>query len=327
MDHKTWMIIINPSAGGGRTALLWPRISNFFIKAGLQFECVFTTHKFHAVSLTVEAIHDGARNIIVIGGDGTIHEVVNGIFFQKDVPTREITLGLIPIGTGNDLIHTYDIPADYMEAAKTLLKGRSVITDVGKVTFQDYGVERTRFFANVAGFGLDAAVIRHYERSIEEKRRRGEGRYLRSLLRQFLLYRAKNLRVLVDDRPIYDGPVLTGDVGIGKYIGSGMIALPLAVADDGLFDVTLVGNMSKLAIGLRIKDFVKGNVYAFKESIHARGSKVEVYPNSTNGGYLETDGEPMGTPPFVFTILPGSLNLIVGESFVASTGTATSAES
>ena len=170
MDHKTWMIIINPSAGGGRTALLWPRISNFFIKAGLQFECVFTTHKFHAVSLTVEAIHDGARNITVIGGDGTIHEVMNGIFFQKDVPTREITLGLIPIGTGNDLIHTYDIPADYMEAAKTLLKGRSVITDVGKVTFQDYGVERTRFFANVAGFGLDAAVIRHYERSIEENR-------------------------------------------------------------------------------------------------------------------------------------------------------------
>lgn len=214
-----------------------------------------------------------------------------------------------------------------MEAAKTLLKGRSVITDIGKVTFQDYGVERTRFFANVAGFGLDAAVILHYERSLEGNRKRGEGQYLKSLLRQFLLYRSKSLRVLVDDKLIYDGPVLTGDVGIGKYIGSGMVALPLAIADDGLFDITLVGNMSKLAIALRIKDYVKGNVYSFKESIHARGSKVEVYPNSSNGGHLETDGEPMGTPPFIFTILPGSLNLIVGEGFVASSGTSTSTES
>jgi len=106
-----------------------------------------------------------------------------------------------------------------------------------------------------------------------------------------------------------------------------MKALPLAIPDDGLFDITLVGPMNKVSLGLRIKDFIAGEVYTFKESLHGRGKTVEILPNSKNSGFLETDGEPMGTPPYLFKIIPASLRLIVGDDFVPSVKNETEPES
>ncbi len=316
MTSTPWMIILNPIAGGGKTAVMWPRISNFFLEHNLNFECVFTKHKYHAVTITIEAIREGIRHFIVIGGDGTFHEVINGIFYQQDVPTDSITMGIIPIGTGNDMVSSYQIPTDYEKAMETIIKGKSILTDVGWVSFQDFGIERTRYFSNAAGMGLDAAVIRHYEKIVEMGNKRGKAQYLNSLLHQFLFYRCKDLRILIDGQMFYEGPVLTCSVGIGKFIGSGMKALPLAIPDDGLFDVTLVGPMNKASLALRIKHFIAGEVYSFKESLHGRGKTVEILPNSKNTGFLETDGEPMGTPPYMFKIIPSSLRLLVGEDFV-----------
>ena len=316
MPSNRWMIILNPIAGGGKTALMWPRISNFFLEKNIVFECVFTKHKYHAVTITIEAIREGIRNFIVIGGDGTFHEVINGIFYQQDVPTQSITLGIVPIGTGNDFVYAYKIPTDYVKAMETIIEQHTVLTDVGWVSFQDFGIERSRYFANAAGMGLDAAVIRHYEKVVEQDNKRGKTQYLNSLLHQFLFYRPKDLRVLIDGNVINARPKLTSSKGMGICIGSGMKALPLSIPDDGLFDVTLVGPLNKISLALRIRDFIEGKVYSFKEAHHGRGKTVEVLPNSKNTTFLETDGELMGTPPFVFRILPGSLRLIAGKDFV-----------
>ncbi|MDD4920592.1 MAG: diacylglycerol kinase family lipid kinase [Bacteroidales bacterium] len=316
MSLTKWMIILNPVAGGGKTALLWPHISKYFRERDFSFECVFTRHKYHAVTMTIEAIREGFRNFIVIGGDGTYHEVINGIFYQQDVPTRDITVGIIPIGTGNDLISAYRIPSDYEQAMDTIFQHNSVLTDIGWVSFQDYGIERSRFFANAAGMGLDAAVIRRYEKVVEQNNRRGNSLYLQSLLHQFLMYRPKDLRVLVDGNVFFEGPVLTCSIGIGICIGSGMKALPLSIPDDGLFDITLVTTMNKVALALRIKDFINGHVYNFKEAMHGRGRTIEVLPNSKQTTGLETDGELMGAPPYLFKIIPSSIRILAGRDFV-----------
>jgi len=316
MSLAKWMIILNPVAGGGKTALLWPHVSKYLHERDLSFDCVFTKHKYHAVTITIEAIREGFRHFIVIGGDGTFHEVVNGIFYQQDVPTQDMTVGIIPIGTGNDLVSTYRIPSDYELAMETIIQENSILTDIGWVSFQDYGIERSRFFANAAGMGLDAAVIRRYEKVVEQNKRRGHSLYLKSLLHQFLLYQSKDLRVLVDGNVFYEGPVLTFSIGIGTYIGSGMKALPLAIPDDGLFDITLVRPMNKVALALRIKDFIAGNVYSYKESMHGRGRTIEVLPNSKQTTGLETDGELMGAPPYMFKLIPSSLRIIAGKDFV-----------
>lgn len=316
MSSKRWMIILNPVAGGGRTAVMWPHISKFFISHGIRFECVFTKHKYHAVTLALEAVREGFTNILVIGGDGTLHEVVNGVFYQQDIPTQDITIGVIPIGTGNDFVRAYHIPTDYEQALEGIIHNRPILTDVGVVSFQDFGIERTRYFVNAAGMGLDAAVIKHYEKKISLNNGRRKPQYLTSLLNQFLLYRSANLRVLIDGHKFYEGPVLTCSVGIGTCIGNGMKALPLAIPDDGLFDITLVEPMPKVTLAARIKDFIEGRVYTYDESHHGRGKNIEVLPAGKRSTFLETDGELMGTPPYSFNILPHSLRLIAGAAFV-----------
>lgn len=316
MSLTQWLIILNPVAGGGKTARMWPHISKYFLERDFIFECVFTKHKNHAVTIVIEAIREGFRKFIVIGGDGTLHKVINGIFFQQDVPTSDITIGVIPIGTGNDTVSPYGIPLEYRQAMDIICNNKSVLTDVGTVTFQDYGVERKRFFINSAGLGLDAEVVRHYEKVVEQHHDRGKSLYLQSLLNTFMFYRSKDYRILLDGEVFYEGPVLTLNIGIGTTIGSGMKALPLAIPDDGLFDITLVTSMSKLSLALKIKDFINGKVYSFKEAMHGRGRTVEVLPNSKQATGLETDGELMGSPPYVFNIIPSSIRIFAGESFV-----------
>ncbi|MFY9115517.1 MAG: diacylglycerol kinase family protein [Bacteroidales bacterium] len=318
MSSTRWMIILNPVAGGGRTAVMWPHISKHFTDHGIHFACAFTRHKYHAVTLALEAVREGFRNLLVIGGDGTLHEVVNGVFYQQDVPTAEITVGIIPIGTGNDFVRAYHIPTDYEQALETITHNRPVLTDVGLATFQDFGIERTRFFVNAAGMGLDAAVIRHYEKRMALSNGKKKPQYLTSLLSQFLLYRSADLRLMIDGNKFYEGPVLTCSIGIGVSIGNGMKALPLSIPDDGLFDVTLVEPMSKILLAARIKDFIEGRVYSFKEAHHGRGKHIEIFPAGKKGTFLETDGELMGTPPYTFRILPKSLQLIPGTAFVPS---------
>ena len=89
-----WMVIVNPKAGSGRGLKDWPIISNQMYSSGLHFTCLFTEHKYHATELTVKAINDGYRDIVAVGGDGTIHEVVNGIFIQKRFPQQQFHLPL-----------------------------------------------------------------------------------------------------------------------------------------------------------------------------------------------------------------------------------------
>ena len=135
MKNQRWIVIVNPKAGSGRGLKDWPIISNQMYNSGLDFTCLFTEHKYHAVELTVKAINDGFRNIVAVGGDGTIHEVVNGIFIQKVVPTTDISLAVIPAGTGNDWIRMYGISKTYSEAVRSLVEKRTILQDVANVYF------------------------------------------------------------------------------------------------------------------------------------------------------------------------------------------------
>lgn len=317
MPTSKWIVIINPLARGGLSSELWPAISNQLVKEDIDFDCAFTTHKYHAISLGMQYIAAGYRKFIVVGGDGTIHEVVNAIFYQTEVPSTDITLAVIPIGSGNDFIKVYDIPNDYQDAISIIADPRPILTDVGKVTFHELGVERARYIANVAGIGLDASVVKYYEHLCEKGHLRTGRLYMVCLIRTFLFYVNKMLSITVDGTQVFKGPLITGNVGIGRYIGGGMLALPLSVPDDGLFDLTLVPKVSKFKMARKIQSFTKGRGYVEKFAQHVRGKSVTITANNVRGGggFLEIDGESMGTPPYTFTILPHSLKLLVGPKF------------
>ncbi|MCQ2116859.1 MAG: diacylglycerol kinase family lipid kinase [Bacteroidales bacterium] len=312
MEEPRWMVIVNPKAGSGRGLKDWPAISNRMYASGLNFTCLFTEHKYHAIELTVKAINDGFRHIVAIGGDGTVHEVVNGIFIQKAVPTTDIYLAVIPTGTGNDWIRMFGISKTYSEAVESLVERKTVIQDVAKVGFYETMVDHIRYMANVAGLGYDAIVNLKYNK-LKDNGKYGKWLYIRSTLSTFATYRSKHFRIYADGKLFYDGPVFSGAVGIGKYNGGGMKQTPQAKVDDGLMDLTIIRKMSKLKIIRNFRLLYSGSIYDVPDVLFTQAKKIEIETNPSTR--IEIDGEAVGESPFTFELVPGSIRVVIGPHF------------
>ena len=313
MTTEKWMVIVNPKAGSGRGLKDWPVISNQMYNSGLRFTCVFTEHKFHAIELTVKAIKDGFRHIVAVGGDGTIHEVVNGIFIQKEVPTTDIFLAVIPAGTGNDWIRMYGISSTYSEAVDALVQKRTVLQDVGRVEFFETRVPHVRYMANVAGLGFDAVVNLKYN-NLKDQGKYGKSLYLRSTLSTFLKYTSKHFEIKADGEPFYKGMVFSGAVGIGKFNGGGMQQTPNAAVDDGLMDLTIITHMSKIKVLRNFNMLFSGKIYSLPSVLFRQCKTIEINTNPETR--IEIDGEAVGTSPFRFELVPKSIRVVVGHSYI-----------
>ena len=127
-----WFVIVNPVAGKGLGLTDWPVISKLLRDNSIAFDFAFTEHRFHAIELSVEAVNNGYRRLIVVGGDGTLNEVVNGLFIQKAVPQTDVLLSVIAVGTGNDWVRMFGIPRTYTDSIKSIVAGHSFLQDVGK---------------------------------------------------------------------------------------------------------------------------------------------------------------------------------------------------
>ena len=312
IQQIAWMVIVNPKAGRGRGLTDWPVISNQMNRAGILFTCVFTEHKYHAVELTVKALQDGYRRLVAVGGDGTVHEVVNGIFHQKEVAPSEVTLSVIPTGTGNDWVRMFGIPHTYNEAVQAMVEYKTVLQDIGRVSFVETRIPHIRYMANVSGLGFDAMVNRKYN-NLRDEGRMNRWLYLRSTFQVLLHYRATHFKVWVDEALFFEGKVFSATVGIGKYNGGGMIQMPYAEVNDGLMDLTLICKASKLWMIRHFKHLFDGKIYQYPKVKHAQGAliRIESYP----AGPIEIDGEALGYAPFSFEVLPRSLQVVVGRKY------------
>lgn len=307
-----WMVIVNPKAGSGAGLRDWPVISNQMSNQGIPFACMFTEHKYHAVELTVKAIRDGFRRIVAVGGDGTVNEIVNGIFIQQCVPTTDVSLAVIPTGTGNDWMRMYGIPKTYSDAVQSLLNHYTVLQDVGLITYYETRVQHRRYMANVAGMGFDAMVNRRFNR-LKDEGKWNKRLYIRSTLNELFVYRARHFRVTVDGRVLFDDAVFSATVGIGKYNGGGMIPMPNAVVDDGLFDITVIKRINIWNVLWHFPKLYNGKLYNYSKVVAAQGRHIviDVQPESP----IEIDGEAMGYSAFTFELVPRSIRVVVGRDF------------
>lgn len=312
MVETTWLVIVNPKAGSGKGLKDWPIISNQMYNSGLKFTCVFTEHKYHAIELTVKAINDGYRNILAVGGDGTVHEVVNGIFIQKVVPTTDICLAVIPTGTGNDWIRMYGISKTYSEAVSALVKKRTIIQDVSKINYYETRVKHTRYMANVAGLGFDAVVNLKYN-NLKAEGKYSKSLYLRSTFNTLLGYKSNYFEIKADGEDFFKGMVFSGAVGIGKFNGGGMQQTPNATINDGLMDLTIIKKMSKLKVITNFKKLYSGKIYSLPKVLFKQCKTIQITTNPETR--IEIDGEAVGSSPFEFTLVPNSICVVVGDSF------------
>ena len=311
-EKTSWMVIVNPKAGLGHGLKDWPIISNQLNRSGVEFSCVFTERKYHAVELTVKAINDGYRKIVVIGGDGTVNEVVNGIFIQKIVPTTNIMLAVVPAGTGNDWVRMYGIPKAYSEAVKAIVAGRTILQDVGLISYQETMITHKRYMANVAGIGFDAAVNRRFNK-LKDEGKSGKFLYLTSTLKALFKYRPKRFKIVIDGKEFFDTDMFSATIGIGKYNGGGMLHMPMAVVDDGLFDITVIKRIAKLSVVWNFKKLYNGHIYKHPKVIASQAKCIEIesYPES----FIEVDGEALGYSPFIFELVPRSICVVVGDKY------------
>lgn len=311
-EHR-WFAVVNPVAGEGKGLTDWPIISKLLRDNNIAFDFAFTEKKFHAIELTVEAINKGYRNIIIVGGDGTIHEVVNGVFIQKQAQTTDILLSVIAVGTGNDWIRMFGIPRKYTEAIRSIVEGHFFLQDVGKVSFYESNYSQQRYMANVAGIGFDACVNKKYNQ-LKDEGRKSKRLYIWSTLKAIFKYKSTNVNVIIDNEKVVDEPVYSATIAIGKYNGGGMQQTPDAIADDGLFDVTVIRKIGKLGVLRNFKSLYNGRIYKIPKISLNRGRTIEV--DSTPGISIEIDGEALGYSPFKFEMIDKAIKVVVAERFL-----------
>lgn len=308
-----WFVVVNPASGSGKGLTDYPLISKLLRDNGIRHETVFTEHKHHATELTVSAIESGYRYIIVVGGDGTLHEVVNGVFIQKRVDSSEITIAMISTGTGNDWIRMFGIPTRYSEAIRAIKEGYTFLQDVGEVSYEESKVRQVRYMANVAGLGFDAAVIKRTLTS-KAKGYLGKSGYLWCLARSFFSHKAAGTKVWVDDKLIYNNLLFSIAIGIGKFNGGGIQQLPVAVADDGLLDITMIRPVHWWHVIFRLRRLFNGTIYSIGHVIHAQGKRVRI--ESSPETSLEIDGELYGYTPVELQVMPREVRVVVNKSFI-----------
>lgn len=308
-----WFVIVNPVAGSGRGLIDFPQISRLLRNDDIRHDAVFTEHKHHATELTVTAANQGYRRIIVIGGDGTLNEVVNGLFIQKAVEPREMLLAVIAVGTGNDWVRTFGIPQHYSEAIRAIREGRSFLQDVGTVTYTESHYTQTRYMANVAGLGFDAYVISTFNH-LKMKGYKGGWMYLYSILKSYFRYKSSGARIWVDDKVVFNDLMFSLAIGICKYNGGGVQQLPNALADDGLLDLTIIRPVHWWHIVFRLKKLFNGDIYQIGHVIHAQGRKVKI--EAAPLIQLEADGELMGGTPVEVNIRQRAIRVVVTREFL-----------
>ena len=308
----TWYVIVNPVAGFGRGLGDLPLITKLIRENDIPHELVFSQHKHHETELTVQAVNEGYRHIIVIGGDGTLHEVINGLFIQKSAPVEDVTVAVIPVGTGNDWIRMYGIPTRYSEAIRAIREGYTLLQDVGEVHYEESHYAQVRYMANVAGAGFDPTVIKIYEH-YKAKGRRGRHLYAEGSVRSFFRYKSTGVKVWIDGEQVHNDLLFSAAIGIGKYNGGGTQQLPLAIADDGLFDLTLYRPMHWWQILFRLRRLFNGDIYSIGHVAHYRGRHIRI--ESSPEIMVEVDGELLGGTPLEFKIHPRCVRVVVNKDY------------
>lgn len=301
---KEWIVIVNPTAGHGIAQEMWKEIEQELRKNSFNIQFCFTEKGGKTIAITKNLIEKGFDNIIVIGGDGTMNEVANGIMLQQRVPSQEINLGIIPIGTGNDWIRTMEIPNNISKAIEIIKKGDIVYQDVGWATYHTNSQEEKRFFINTAGTGLDSIVV---EKTNQQKNRAKSSAvaYMTNLLKAFYKYKPIHVDIEIDNGIKLSGDMLNFAIGIGRYNGGGMLPFPNANPTNGLFEGMFTSNMSKLKMIYSFKKLFKGNLDTVKEVQYFKAKHITV--KSSESIFLETDGETLGYDPFSFGICPKAL--------------------
>lgn len=307
-DQSEWLVIVNPNAGNGKGGKDWNKIASALSNNRIPHSVAFTEKKGHAIDLSARGIAEGYRKIISVGGDGTLNEVVNGVFSTDVCRTTDVSLSMIPVGTGNDWGRMFGIPHDYNEAVKIIRNSDTLLQDVGLLTYHNGSEKLNRYFINIAGLGFESVVVTKTNRQ-KDKGHGGKLIYFYNLLTSLMAYRNTPLHIIIDGET-KRSEAFSVNVGNGRYCGGGMMQTPNALPDDGLLDLTIINNMGRFEIIRNLKILYDGTILSHPKIDGYKCKNIKIFSDSEI--YAEADGESLGHTPLEFNIIPLSLRIVYG---------------
>ena len=297
------VFLVNPASAAGSTGKRWPELAHHAAAAGLSGDTLLSERPGELGELARGAVANGATLLVIVGGDGTVNEVVNGIADLEDPPE----VAIIPRGTGWDFVRTFGIPRKVEDAVEIALRGETRLVDLGRVTYRAWdGSAAEAVFANVASAGMSGAIAQRANETT--KALGGKVSYLLATLAVFARWTPGELRLTVDGESraarMYDVIVANG-----RYFGGGMEICPDAKTDDGLFDVLTIGDLTRRELLVTMPKTYRGSHLPHPKAELLRGRVVTV--DSDEPVPVELDGEQPGTTPVTFEALPARLHLRV----------------
>ena len=320
---RIWFSVVNIYAASKTASERWKEAEALLRSKGIEYHGNRTGRSGNAMEITFDACMAGYRMFLAVGGDGTVHDVLNGIGSYIDwknetgteISFSDFTLAVIPMGSGNDWIKSTGVPKDVCKAVETLENPAVSRQDVVRVSIID---ERNNplsvtYMVNVGGVGIDARIC---ERVNAQKSRgkRGKILYITSLLYAIRHRKPAMAKVIADGQVVFDGAYLSIAFGVGKYSGGGMRQTPEAVLDDGLLDMTIIPDLPMRRIACEAPRLFTGSFLKVPELIAAKSRSITVCPYDMSCAEpAEVDGEVVGKVPVRFDVLDSQINIVVGR--------------
>lgn len=299
------VFVVNPASANGSTGRRWPEMAQVAATAGLVGDAFVTEGPGEAAQLAQRACEDGAGLVVAVGGDGTVNEVVNGL--MRASPERRAALAVVPRGTGMDFARSFGISRDVGGAIAVAHDGALRTLDVGHAAYVAWdGSPREQYFAGFGSAGMSGAIARRANAS--SKALGGRVSFLWATLAVYARWKNTDVTVALDgDRR--EARMLDVVVCNVRYLNGGMQLCPGAEPDDGIFDVLLIGDITKRDLAVTLPKVYRGTHLPHAKAELVRATAVAV--DAPTPLPVEVDGEQPGTTPITFSVVPKALRLRV----------------
>lgn len=306
--------IFNPVAGGGKAGREWPLIEAMLRRHFPDMTAKATRGPGDGAVLAAEAARAGTDLVIACGGDGTISEVVDGLLRARAFEGASAPkLGLVPDGTGSDLVKTLGLSGDLEAQVARIVRLDFRRIDAGRMTFEnDGGAAVVRHFVNIASLGLSGPTSRAVNAARAKRKYGAKLVFMFHTIRELLRYRFQDVRVTIDGGAPIEARIALVAVANGKFFGGGMMIAPKAEIDDGVFEIVVFRGDNKLRLISQINTLYTGDHVKLGVVSILRGRRVVVEPMGdpvANAALLDIDGESPGRIPATYDILPGAIEV------------------
>jgi diacylglycerol kinase (ATP) len=310
------LLIVNPRSGGGKTGRTFEAMRGPIERAIGAFDVVFTERGRHAVDLARDAAQAGRETVVAVGGDGAIHEVVNGLMEARAQGSSRTRLGIVGQGTGGDFRRTLDLEHRLDRYAAAIAGGRTRAVDVGRFSYTSHdGAPRSSYFVNILSVGIGGLVDQIVAET--SKSMGGTVAYFVASFRGLLKSEIGVLEATIGEKGASrEEEIKTRSLAIcnGRYFGSGMHVAPMAKPDDGLFEVVDLGAASRLKFMMHSSSIYSGDHLRNPEVRHFRCDRLTLTLKNRDIAdrfLLDVDGEPLGRLPITIELLPAAIDVFV----------------